>query len=310
MHFTNEVPSATMLPLRGPINDMTIQALEADAIRTAVITGASSGLGQATATALARQGWRVIVVVRKHTRGEAARDEIRAAAGVGARVDLVPCDLSSLAQVRRAARAITTLTDRVHVLVNNAGGLADGYHLTEDGFESTFAANHLGHFLLTQLLMPLLERAAPARIVNVSSVAHSFVKDMRWDDLQMQRGFIVLRAYGQAKLANILHVRELARRLPPQRVTANAAHPGAVHSRFGTHGSGWMRAIDRVTRHFMLSPERGADTIVWLATDPALAGRSGGYYAQRRLLQPTAAARSDENAQRLWKVSEQLAGSA
>jgi NAD(P)-dependent dehydrogenase (short-subunit alcohol dehydrogenase family) len=274
--------------------------------RTAVVTGASSGLGQVTATALARQGYRVIVVVRSRERGELALAQIRAAVGGPAALDLVLCDLGSLAQVRRASDAIAALTDRVDVLVNNAGGLADGYRLTDEGFESTFAANHLGHFLLTQRLLPLLERAAPARIVNVSSVAHGFVRDMSWDDLQMRQGFVVLRAYGQAKLANILHVRELARRLPPDRVTANAAHPGAVHSRFGTHGSAWMRALDRITRHFMLTPERGADTIVWLATDASLEGRSGGYYARRKLRQPSAAARSDEGARRLWDISEAL----
>ncbi|MDB5971383.1 MAG: family oxidoreductase [Hydrocarboniphaga sp.] len=284
--------------------------IEGGASRVAVVTGGSSGLGQVTATALAKQAYRVIVIVRDRARGEAALAEIRAAAGGQAALDLVLCDLSSLVQVRRATDAVAALTDRVDVLVNNAGGLADGYHLTDEGFESTFAANHLGHFLLTQRLMPLLERAAPARIVNVSSVAHSFVKDISWDDLQMRRHFMVLRAYGQAKLANILHVRELARRLPPDRVTANAAHPGAVHSRFGTHGSAWMRAVDHVTRHFMLTPERGADTIVWLATDAAMSGRSGGYYARRKLLQPTAAARSDEGARRLWDISEQLVAAA
>jgi retinol dehydrogenase-12 len=274
--------------------------------RTAVVTGASAGIGLAVATALVRDGWRVIALGRDPARSASALDGLRAAA-LGAQVDMILVDLSVMAQVARAADEIAVLTGRIDLLVNNAGGIPAERVETADGLEACFAGNHLGPFLLTQRLLPLLRAASPgARIVNLASIAHRFVPGIFFDDLQLQTGFTPGKAYGQAKLANILFTRTLAKRVAADGIVVNAVHPGVVASNFGAHGTGVVRIAYRLMAPFILSSEQAADTVLWLGTAPETAGLTGGYYQKRKPAKATAAARDDVMAERLWTESERL----
>ena len=217
------------------------------------------------------------------------------------------CDLSNLSSVRVAATEIGNRVDHINVLVNNAGGIIGQRRMTAEGLEETLGGNHLGPFVLTNALLPLIEKGAPARIVNVSSSAHKSVKDMQWDDLSFKAGYSAPKAYGQSKLANVLFTRALAKRLDPKKVTVNAVHPGVVRTRFGETGGGIIKFAVSLIRPFLIDEVKGADTSIWLATDPSLEGQTGGYYVKRTLTETSKAAASDEGATRLWRVSEKLA---
>jgi NAD(P)-dependent dehydrogenase (short-subunit alcohol dehydrogenase family) len=271
-----------------------------------VVTGATSGIGKATATALARLGAQVVLVGRDRGRGEATAAEVAAAGALLPRLEIA--DLASMAQVRALAGRLGAL-ERIEVLVNNAGLMAGQRRVTADGFDEVFAVNHLAPFLLTSLLLGQLTAAAPARVITVTSGAHTGAR-LDLDDPQLERGWDGWRAYANSKLANILFTRELARRLEGTGVTANCAHPGVVRTRFGREARLPMRAAVTLGRPFMLSPQRGASTIVYLATSPEVAGASGGYYVKRQRREPSAAARDDATAQRLWQLSEELTGLA
>jgi NAD(P)-dependent dehydrogenase (short-subunit alcohol dehydrogenase family) len=271
-----------------------------------VVTGATSGIGKATATALARLGAQVVLVARDRGRGEATAAEVAAAGASPPRLEIA--DLASMAQVRALAGRLGAL-ERIDVLVNNAGLMAGQRRATADGLDEVFAVNHLAPFLLTSLLLGQLTAAAPARVITVTSGAHAGAR-LDLDDPQLERGWESWRAYANSKLANILFTRELARRLEGTGVTANCAHPGVVRTRFGREARLPMRAAVTLGRPFMLSPRRGADTIVYLATSPEVAGASGGYYVKRQRREPSAAARDDATAQRLWQLSEELTGLA
>jgi len=276
------------------------------AAKVAVVTGANSGIGKVTVSSLLQKGFRVIATARSKERGDAAVADWKKESP-DAKIELVLCDLSNLDSVHEAAREIGRRVDRIDVLVNNAGGIVGERRLTKTGLEETFAGNHLGPFVLTQDLLPLLEAAAPSRIVNVASDAHKAVRDMMWDDLQAAKGYSSVKAYGQSKLANILFTRELSRRLAGKNITVNAVHPGVVRTRFGETGSALMRFGLVLARPFLIDEKKGADTSIWLATDPAVEGKTGGYYVKRKLVVPTRAAQSDEGAKRLWDLSEKLA---
>jgi retinol dehydrogenase-12 len=269
-----------------------------------VVTGATSGIGQATAAALARRGAQVVLVGRDRGRAEAAAAEVAAGGGPAPRLEIA--DLSSMGQVRALADRLGGL-DRIDVLVNNAGLMAGQRRVTADGYDEVFAVNHLAPFLLTNLLLGQLTAAGPARVITVSSDAHAAGR-LDLDDLQLEHGWEGWRAYAASKLANILFTRELARRLAGSAVTANCAHPGLVRTRFGREVRGPMRVGVTLARPFMLSPQRGARTIVYLATSPEVAGATGGYYVKSRLREPSPAARDDAAARRLWQVSEELTG--
>jgi NAD(P)-dependent dehydrogenase (short-subunit alcohol dehydrogenase family) len=271
-----------------------------------VVTGATSGIGKATATALARLGAQVVLVARDRGRGEATAAEVAAAGASPPRLEIA--DLASMAQVRALAGRLGAL-ERIDVLVNNAGLMAGQRRATADGLDEVFAVNHLAPFLLTSLLLGQLTAAAPARVITVTSGAHAGAR-LDLDDPQLERGWESWRAYANSKLANILFTRELARRLEGTGVTANCAHPGVVRTRFGREARLPMRAAVTLGRPFMLSPRRGAGTIVYLATSPEVAGASGGYYVKRQRREPSAAARDDATAQRLWQLSEELTGLA
>ncbi len=280
--------------------------------KVVVITGANSGIGKETAVALAAMGATTVMACRNPDRAAAAAAEVRERAASDA-VAVISIDLADLESVRRAAATIEDRWGRVDVLVNNAGGIWTKRHTTVQGFEQTFAVNHLGHFYLTRLLGERLMASAPARVVNLSSAAHHLARGgLRWGDLQHERHYFGLRVYAESKLANILFTRELARRLDPARVTANAVHPGPVRSGFGMDGDtrGLLGLGNRLVRPFEVTPQQGADTVVFLAFDPEVAGQTGGYWSNRSLAKVSRAGRDDAAASRLWADSEALLAGA
>lgn len=277
-----------------------------------VITGASGGIGLAAARELARRGALLTLVARSAARGAAAAAEVRDAARDGADVEVVHADLSSQAAVRRLAADVLARHQRVDVLVNNAGAIHTSRRLTEDGIELTWAVNHLAPFLLTTLLLDRLRASAPARVVTTSSGAHRGTR-IPFDDANAEHGYRAagFQRYGQSKLANILFTAELARRLEGTGVTATCFHPGFVASGFNRNNGALMRLGMTLVRPFARSPERGAETLVWLVASPGAGAGSGGYFVDRRRREPSRAARDPEAARRLWELSEaQTRGSA
>jgi NAD(P)-dependent dehydrogenase (short-subunit alcohol dehydrogenase family) len=277
--------------------------------RVALVTGASSGIGKSTAIKLVARGWQVIGVGRDPQRTAAAEAEIAAAAPDGG-FTMVRADFTLMAEVKRVADQVGSRTGRLDVLVNNAGGVRDQQYITAEGTEATFAANHLAPFLLTRELMPLLKTSAAAeppgttRVIAVSSSAHRIIDALDFNDLQSLDGFRPAFAYGRAKLANILFTRELARRVEPDGIVAQAMHPGVVASNFASHGDEAMRAHMAVAD--TVSPDEPAETLAWLATEPE-GGRHGGRYFYRKAEEtPAAAAQDDAAARHLWAESETL----
>jgi NAD(P)-dependent dehydrogenase (short-subunit alcohol dehydrogenase family) len=275
---------------------------------TAVVTGASSGIGRSTARKLVERGWQVLGVGRDPRHCAEAEREL-AAAGEGG-LGMVRGDFTLMAEVKRVADTIGGRIPRLDVLVNNAGGVRDRRIVTAEGTEATFAANHLAPFLLTRELMPLLRTSTAAlppgsvRVIAVSSSAHRMSGGLRWDDLQSLRGFHPTAAYGQAKLANILFTRELARRAAPDGIVAQAMHPGRVATNFASYGDTAMR--EHMAAADTVPPDEPAETLVWLATEPE-GGRGGGrYFHQKAEEAPAEAARDDAAATRLWTESEKL----
>jgi NAD(P)-dependent dehydrogenase (short-subunit alcohol dehydrogenase family) len=273
--------------------------------RVAVVTGASSGIGLYTALGLARAGMRVVMTGRDRERTERARRFVSERASSD-RVELALADFSRLAEVRRLAEEILAAHDRLDVLVNNAGLLAPRYRLSADGFETTFAVNHLAPFLLTNLLLDRLKASAPARIVTVASEAH---RRNRLDIAHITRppDWTMMRAYGRSKLCNILFTRELALRLDPAEVVATCLHPGMVATGIAQRGGlaelGW-----RLLKPFMISPEKGAETSIFLATVSDPKPFHGGYVIRKALAQPDPAALDSGLAHSLWDESARLAG--
>jgi NAD(P)-dependent dehydrogenase (short-subunit alcohol dehydrogenase family) len=270
-----------------------------------VVTGASSGIGLYTALGLARTGMRVVMAGRDRARTEAARRFVTERAG-GAQVDIALADFSRLAEVRRLAEELLARHDRLNLLVNNAGLMSSHYRLSADGFELTFAVNHLAPFLLTNLLLDRLKGSAPSRIVTVASAAH---RGQRLDLGALGKGadWGQMKAYGRSKLCNILFTRELAARLTGSGVVATCLHPGMVATGIGQHGGiielGW-----RLIKPFMTGPEKGAETSVFLATVPDPAPFHGGYVIDKRLARPDPAALDARLGRRLWDESARMVG--
>lgn len=280
--------------------------------RVAVVTGASSGIGKQIAKALAGQGWRVIGTGRDAGRMAAAEAEIRAAAPDAA-VELLRADLSLIAEAERLAQEIAARTDRIDVLFNNAGGMANGMVMTSEGLEENFAANHLGPFALTQHLLPLLRKAAkdaPAgavRILMTASNAGEYVPGLILDDLQNLANYNAGTAYCYGKLANIVFARALGERLKDEGIVAHAVHPGRVGTNFGADASDQAKTI--INAPGALTEEQGADTLIWLATAPE-AGQSTGLYWSERQPKQRDNFEDEATLQRFWEESEKLVASA
>jgi len=274
-----------------------------------LVTGGTGGIGKATATGLAALGARVGITGRDQARTEAAAAGIRAAAGSPA-VDAFAADLSVQAGVRRLAAQVLDTYPRLDVLVNNAGGFWAHRHVTADGLEHTFALNHLAPFLLTSLLLDRLTASAPARIVTVSSGAHTRAR-IDFDDLQGEQTYSGQRAYSQSKLANVMFTYELARRLDGTGVTATVLHPGVVRTSFGTEDqAAYLAAMIGVARLFMKTPAQGASTPVYLASSPQVEGITGRYFVDRKPRTSSKASYDTAAAARLWQISADLTATA
>lgn len=276
-----------------------------------IITGATSGIGEETAKVLAGKGAEVVLISRSQNKLDNTARMIREATG-SEKVTTIQADLSSLAGIRSAAEAFLQQYDRLDVLVNNAGGIFYERKESADGYEMTFALNHLNYFLLTNLLLAVLKRTASeqgeARIVNVSSDAHKGGK-VDFDDLQKERSYRAFGAYAQSKLMNVLFTYELARRLENTNVTTNALHPGFVATGFNNSAQGILGNLVRLLERFVaISPEEGAKTSIYLASSPEVKGISGKYWNQSKAVDSDSVSYDTATQRRLWDVSEQLAG--
>jgi NAD(P)-dependent dehydrogenase (short-subunit alcohol dehydrogenase family) len=272
-----------------------------------LITGATSGIGAATAMELAGRGAHVLLVARDPTRGRAAAEAIRDA-HPDAQVEVLECDLAQLDDVRRLARTVEDAHGRLDVLVNNAGVVNFTRRTTLDGYEQTFAVNHLAPFLLTNLLRPALAVPAEARVVTVTSDNHKTIKSMPWDDLQSERGYQPLQVYNRTKLMNIWFTQALATSLAETTITANCASPGFVRTRLARDATGFFAVFIRLAAPFQSSPEAAATTLVHLITSPQMSGQTGGYYSKSRRAELGGLADDPRAAFQLWRLSAELSG--
>lgn len=268
-----------------------------------LVTGGNSGIGKATALGLARTGATIVIVSRSKEKGEAAQTDIITKSG-NRNVELMIADMSSMESVRELATAFKARHEKLHLLVNNAGVYLTRRITTADGLESTFATNHLGPFLLTNLLLDILEASAPSRIVNVTSDAHNGAK-VNFDDLQGEKRFSGWQAYGQSKLAMILFTHELAKKLDGTHVTVNSVHPGVVRTNFANN-NGLVTLGFRFLRPFFISPETSAKRILYVATSPDLQGVTGKYFTKMHEVRSSQESYDEDSARRLWQISEQL----
>jgi len=270
-----------------------------------LITGGNAGMGKATAAELARLGNLVVILARSKERGKIALAEIKKESGSD-EVHLMICDLANQASIRRFASEFKVRYDRLNVLINNAGVIVPQRHETSDGFELQFGVNHLGHFLLTNLLLETIKSSAPARIINVSSGAHKAGK-IYFEDLSLKKNYNLIKAYAQSKLANVLFTYELADRLKGTGVTVNTLHPGAVASQMGINReTGFGTVITSVLKPFFRTPLEGASTAIYLATSEEVKDTTGKYFYNKKPIQSSKISYDKELAKKLWEVSERL----
>lgn len=271
-----------------------------------IVTGANSGIGFETTKALAARGAFVVMVCRNEDKAEAAKDAIKREFP-DAGLKIVLCDFSSMDEIKMAANRILEEFEKIDVLVNNHGFVAKKYNETVDGLEETFAVNHIGYFLFTNLLLPAILSAHTARIINVASEAHRRGV-FEPDNLQLTKNYSPWKAYCNSKLFNMLFTLELANRLKETNVTANCVHPGVVASNFGSTGSGWVRLFFGWFRMFLKSNKKGAETSIYLATSPEVEGVNGAYFKNCRVAIPHKHALDSQAAKHLWEISEKICG--
>jgi NAD(P)-dependent dehydrogenase (short-subunit alcohol dehydrogenase family) len=272
--------------------------------KVCLVTGANSGIGKATALGLAKLDATVVMVSRDKDKGEAALLEIRTLSG-NKNVESMVADLSSQDSVRELAHDFKARNKRLHVLVNNAGIFLPRRVSTVDGLESTFATNHLGHFLLTNLMLDLLKASAPSRIINITSSAH-YGAEIDFEDLQGEKKYSGFHAYSQSKLANVLFTYQLAKKLEGTGVTVNCLHPGVVRTGFGKDQSGLMSVAVRIGGPFFMSAEKAARAVIYLATSPELEHVTGKHFSKAKEKRSSEESYDVASAERLWKVSAEL----
>jgi len=275
-----------------------------------VITGATAGIGKASAKALASKGANITIVVRNRQKAEELLEEISAVNGSG-KHRFVLADFASLASVRSAAEEILSWNDSIDVLLNNAGIASSEYRETSDGYEELFAVNHLAPFLLTGLLSPLLHNKG-ARVVNVAAMAYGIVEEMNFDDLPKSKNFEPNKGYAYSKLANVLFTKELAERLKPRGITSNTLHPGAVRTTLGSTDSGWvLRTAAFLIKYFPFmfkTPEQGAATSIHLSSSNEVANVTGKYFVDCKQVKLKPVGEDMDAAKRLWAISEEMTG--
>jgi len=273
---------------------------------TTVITGSTSGIGKVTALELAKKGHAIYMLVRNTGKGEEVKQEIIAQSG-NKNIYVVECDTSDLQSVRRAANELTDKLFGINILINNAGSAFQGKKFSKDGFEMTFAVNHLGHFLLTESLMPLLKKGQ-ARIINVSSEAHRSAKP-NFDDLKWEHTtYKALKAYGISKLYNIYFTKSLAEKYGQTGITSYALHPGVVNTNIWEGAKGLLKLLTWVLKPFMITPEKGAETTIFVATQPRLEQKSGSYFKKCKIVKPAPEAENAAARRLLWDISCKLTG--
>jgi NAD(P)-dependent dehydrogenase (short-subunit alcohol dehydrogenase family) len=272
---------------------------------TCVITGANSGIGKITAESLAQKGFDVVMLCRNLGKAQPVQEVLQATYPAQT-ISLIECDLARLASVREAAQAVQQTVPQIDVLVNNAGLYLDKEQYSPDGYELTFATNHLGPFLLTTLLLDRLRQGQDSRVITVSSEAHRFSGDFRLDELAKPPSYSGIRAYGRSKLCNILFARELAERLMDDGITSNSLHPGAVNTNFGSAESSLTGLLFSALKPFFRSPEKGADTSIWLAASPEVQHVTGLYFADRKPKTPNKDAQNGFYQKKLWELSETM----
>ncbi|XP_077384365.1 retinol dehydrogenase 13 [Festucalex cinctus] len=279
--------------------------------KTVLVTGANTGIGKETCRELARRGARVVMACRDLSRAERAAEDIRRSTGNG-NVVIRHLDLASLYSVRHFAKDFLDSEDRLDVLINNAGVMMCPKWLTEDGFETQFAVNHLSHFLLTNLLLPKLKSSAPSRVITVSSMAHRGGRIDFSDLFFSRRPYSPLQSYQQSKLANVLFSRELARRLRGSGVSSFCVHPGVIRTELGRHVEGWFPLLGALLRLpamlLMKTPRQGSQTTLYCAVTPGLEDQSGNYFSDCAVKEAAPEGRDDETADRLWRESARLVG--
>jgi NAD(P)-dependent dehydrogenase (short-subunit alcohol dehydrogenase family) len=275
--------------------------------KTALVTGGTNGIGKAAAMALARMGAEVVIVGRNRALAESTVAEIKRETG-NQKIEALIADLSVQADVRKVAAEFLASNRSLHILLNNAGAMFPARTESIDGIEMTFALNHLGYFLLTELLLERLQQSAPARIVNVASMAHRGASNgINFDDIEGKNNYAAFGAYGQSKLANILFTRELAKRLQGSNVTVNCLHPGFVATRFA-HANLIYNIAMFLMRPFQRSIAKGSETSIYLCVSPEVANISGEYFADCKIATTTVHGRDDNAAKKLWDISERMVG--
>jgi len=344
----NESLDPQLLLAEGHINTNKQQR---DYMKTAILTGANSGIGKQTAQALAGNGYQVVMICRNRDKAENARRDIIDKTG-NDRIDILICDLSSMHQIKETAETIRGMYSQIDRLVNNAGILPDGDRKeTDEGLELTFAVNHMAYFLLTRELMPLLESTPGSRVINVASDA-SRSGTFNPDNLQLQSGYSTMKAYGNSKLFNIMFTRQLAKEIDGKDITTYSLHPGVVNTNFAADSNSWFAKFFNIMftrqlakeidgkdittyslhpgvvntnfaadsdswfarffdlgRLFMRSPEKGAETSVYLCLEEGIEHLSGSYFRDKKPVKPVKAAQSDEDCKKLWERSEEIASS-
>jgi NAD(P)-dependent dehydrogenase (short-subunit alcohol dehydrogenase family) len=274
--------------------------------KTVAITGATSGIGEVAACRLAQQGARIVLIARDRGRGEQTLKRLELVAP-GRNHVVHYANLSRLAEMKGVSEEIAASEARIDVLINNAGAIFGTRQVTGDALELTFATNHMAYFVVTNLLLERLKATPGARIVSTSSDAHRRAK-LDFGDFQSEKGYSASGMYGRTKLMNVLFTRELSRRLEGTGVTANCLHPGFVATRFGDASGGLMSLALKAAKKFALTPEEGANTIIYLASSSEVEGVSGKYFHKCKQVLPTAEAQSDADARRLWNISAELSG--